>query len=60
MHKKENSPNCTYMAMGSQTDIITQERDLGGIVKKCHENIISVVKIAQQWIENKPLCKFLA
>lgn len=33
MHKKENSPNCTYMATSSQIDNITQERDLGVIVK---------------------------
>lgn len=33
MHKKENNPNCTYMTVGSQIDIMTQERDLGVIVK---------------------------
>ena len=33
MHKKENNPNYTYMTVGSQIDIMTQERDLGVIVK---------------------------
>lgn len=33
MHKKENNPNCTYVTMGSQIDIMTKERDLGVIVQ---------------------------